>query len=132
VVACIDTGMTTSHVDTPIRTGSIMAEWLERYFGAWNDCDHETIATYLADDVVFEDVAQGHTNTGKAEAMKAIRLACEHLPKNAFELLTLHSTATHWYVEWRMTPPGARGVSVGTLADGKIDLSRDYWNPSAR
>jgi hypothetical protein len=28
-----------------------------------------------------------------------------------------------------MTPPGTRGVTVGTLQNGKIDLSRDYWHP---
>jgi ketosteroid isomerase-like protein len=107
-----------------------MSDWLEDYFGAWNECDHERIAEYLADDVVFEDVAHGHRHEGKAAASKAIRSACAALPPGAFELLVLHSTDTNWYVEWRMNPPGVQGISVGTLRDGKITLSRDYWNPS--
>jgi hypothetical protein len=106
-----------------------MDNWLETYFAKWNDCDPAGIAEYLTDDVVFEDVAQGHTHRGKPAATRAIAAACAHLPKNALELLTLHSTETNWYVEWIMTPPGTRGVTVGTLQNGKVDLSRDYWHP---
>jgi ketosteroid isomerase-like protein len=106
-----------------------MDNWLEDYFQAWNDCDTARIAEYLSDEVLFEDVAHGHSHNGKQAATRAIAAACGYLPKNAFELHTLHSTDTHWYVEWTIRPPGARGVTVGTRRDGLIDLSRDYWNP---
>ena len=40
-------------------------------------------------------------------------------------------TDTDFAVEWVMQPMNVRGVSIGTLRDGKIATQRDYWNGAA-
>jgi hypothetical protein len=105
-----------------------MEDWLETYFAKWNDCD-PAASPSTSPTTSCSRTSHKATHRGNPAATRAIAAACAHLPKNALELVTLHSTQTNWYVKWIMTPPGTRGVTVGTLQNGKIDLSRDYWHP---
>jgi ketosteroid isomerase-like protein len=45
-----------------------------------------------------------------------------------YEDVALGEPDTRYFAEWLMAPLDTRGVSVGTLRDGKVASNRDYWN----
>ncbi len=105
-----------------------MANWLDDYLKAWNDHDHDRIMSFMTDDVVYEDVALDVRHVGKDETSKFVAEVLKQMPDLSFKPESTHSTETHYFAEWVMEPLGVRGVSVGTLREGKISSDRDYWN----
>jgi steroid delta-isomerase-like uncharacterized protein len=118
--------------------------WLWEYLDAWNAHDGDAVVSWMTDDAVYEDVALGQMHKGK----EAIRTFVNDMESNLssdyrFEAVSEQSTDTAYHTEWRLCGthdrdggglPATnkqfeiRGVSVGTLQDGKIKTNRDYWN----
>jgi len=107
-----------------------MTTWLNEYFDAWNRYDADGVASYMTDDVEYEDMAFRHRSVGRAAIVEFVKKSEEVAPGSSFELVTTRTADDHYYAEWIMQPLGVPGVSVGTLRDGKIAVNRDYWSLS--
>src|SRR3954452_17562415 len=107
-----------------------MTTWLNDYFDAWNRFDGERVASYMTDDVEYEDMAFHHRSVGRRAIVEFVAKSQEVTPGATFELVSAHTASDHYYAEWIMQPLGVPGVSVGTLRDGKIAVNRDYWSLS--
>lgn len=105
--------------------------WVEEYYAAWNAEDPDGVAAFMADDVVFEDVTAGHVSRGAHQVRKFVEICNEKVPGVHYDLLRSHATAAAYAAEWVMQPMGLRGVSYGTLREGRIASNRDYWNGAA-
>ncbi|WP_330255128.1 nuclear transport factor 2 family protein [Nocardia sp. NBC_00565] len=98
------------------------------YFAAWNKGDLDAVLEWLSEDVVLEDVPSGHIARGAAEARAFVEGALRKAPGAEYEIVTSQIDEDSFAVEWIMRPAGLRGVSVGSLRDGRICANRDYWN----
>lgn len=102
--------------------------WIEEYFAAWGKGDADAVASYMADDVEYEDCTLGHVFKG-TDAVKAfVAESASKVPGMAFDIVTCASDDDAYYAEWVMQPMGLRGTSVGTRRDGKIAVNRDFWD----
>jgi uncharacterized protein (TIGR02246 family) len=102
--------------------------WLLEYFEAWNRSDATAVASYMAEDVVFIDMAMEHKVEGNANIAEFVRQSAEYAPGATFEVGTHFIADDHYFAEWIWQPRNIPGVSVGTLRDGKIAVNHDYWN----
>jgi steroid delta-isomerase-like uncharacterized protein len=114
------------------------------YLDAWNEHDGTKVAEFMADDVIYEDVAMGLRHEGKAAVAAFVAESAEGSEDFGFELVSEVVDGTRYAVEWIMrgTNTGEvaglpatgksfsiRGSSVGELdGDGHIAGNRDYWN----
>lgn len=114
--------------------------WLHDYTDAWNAHDAEGVAGFMADEVVYEDVAAGVVFKGAQQVLKFVSQGTKVSPDLHFELQAAHSDSQRYIWEWIMTgsipdPNGGerhhfeiRGGSVGNLdSAGKIASNRDYY-----
>ena len=102
--------------------------WIIDYFDAWTRCDGAAVASYMTDDVVYEDMAVHHRVVGNADFPTFVQQSAEFVPGAVFEVGTHFANDDYYFAEWVMQPMNVPGVSVGTLRDGKIATNRDYWN----
>ena len=119
--------------------------WYDDYGDAWNARDGARVASFMAEEAVYTDIALGESHKGP-DAIKEFvdRMLTEFSSDYVFEFpepvsLTGDSYALEWIL--RGTHDGANGplpatgkpfeihgVSVGRLEDGKIKENRDYWS----
>ena len=120
-------------------TTAIAQQWLD----AWNARDVERILACLTEDAVYEDVTLGAINRTPAETRQFVAAAWAAFPDLRFEQTAASVNGTHGTIEWTMIgthrgdfgelPATGKtfavpGVSVVTLAGGKIRHVRDYWD----
>jgi steroid delta-isomerase-like uncharacterized protein len=117
--------------------------WLQDYLAAWNTRNGERVAEWMADDATYEDVALGQVHEGRESIIAFVDGMTGFSSDYRFEPVSDFSTDTNYAAEWELYgthdgdgagPPATgrlyriRGVSVGTLRQGKIARNRDYWN----
>ena len=121
-----------------------MSTWIADYLDAWNSHDGNKVASFMADDAVYEDLAVGQVHKGKAAVAAFVQRTDVFSQDCEFVSVSEQSSGDRYALEWEMigtnTGEGAglpatnkpfriRGVSVGTLdSSGKIKHNRDYWN----
>jgi steroid delta-isomerase-like uncharacterized protein len=119
-------------------------EWFEEYLDAWNSHDAARVATFIAEDGTYEDLALGQRHEGRDDITSFIAEASQFSSDYRFASVSAQASGDRYALEWEMTgtntgaagalpatnkPYRIRGVSVGRLnADGKIAENRDYWN----
>lgn len=119
-------------------------EWIGRYLDAWNSHDGAQVAGFMAEDVTYEDLAQGGSYQGRDAVQAYVEATHDFSSDYRFVTVTTQSDGNAYAIEWEMlgTNTGAaggvpptnrayriRGVSVGRLdRQGHIILNRDYWN----
>ncbi len=119
-------------------------EWVERYLEAWNSHDGARVAAFMADDVTYEDLAQGALYQGRAAVEAYVEATHAFSTDYRFLTISAQSDADQYAIEWEMLgtnngeaggiPPTnkeyrIRGVSVGRVnEEGRIRSNRDYWN----
>ena len=117
---------------------------MQRYLAVWNTHDGSQVATFMADDVTYEDLAGGATYYGRDEVAGYVAATHEWSSDYRFVIVAAQSSSTGYAIEWEMigtntgelggtAPTGKpyriRGVSVGRLnEDGQIASNRDYFN----
>jgi steroid delta-isomerase-like uncharacterized protein len=123
--------------------------WIDGYMAAWNSRDPDRIASFMAGDATYEDLALGERYQGRV-AIKGFFAGMETGFSSDYRFETTHALATDagYAIEWTMSgtndrpdaqrglpatgkPYGILGVSIGTLREGKISENRDYWNLAA-
>jgi len=118
--------------------------FFDGYLAAWNQHDPARVASYMADDAVYEDVALGRLLRGPAEVASFVEEATRSSSDFRFEDVSLFATGNDYANEWIMVGtndrdlPGlpatgrtfrVRGASIGRgNMDGKIAANRDYYN----
>ena len=116
----------------------------DAYLDAWNAHDSAAVASYMADDAVYEDVALGRLLHGPAEIASFVDEATATSSDFRFEVVSLFAAGNDYANEWIMLGtndrgrPGVpatgrsfhvRGASIGKLdAQGRIVENRDYYN----
>ena len=121
-----------------------MARWAQDYFDAWNTHQGAAVAEFMAEDVIYEDLASGQVHEGRAGVEAFVRRTEDVSQDFRFTLVTDQRSGDQYAFEWEMagthTGPGAgvpatgrsyriRGVSIGQLdGKGKIRANHDYWN----
>lgn len=121
-----------------------MGEWMQRYLEAWNSHDGARVATFMADDATYEDLALGQLHKGRDDIKAFVEEAEQFSKDYSFTSVSEQQSGDSYTLEWEMfgtntgeagglpatnKPYRIRGVSVGHLnADGKIQENRDYWN----
>jgi steroid delta-isomerase-like uncharacterized protein len=117
---------------------------MDDYLDAWNSHDGGQVATFMAEDVVYEDLAVGQIHSGRAEVAAFAQTSDDFSKDHKFVSVSEQASGDRYALEWEMIgtntgeaagmpathkPFRIRGVSVGTLdSDGKIKHNRDYWN----
>jgi ketosteroid isomerase-like protein len=102
--------------------------WFEEYFKTWDDLDVDGVLAWVTDDATYEDTTIGHKAVGREQVRKFVEASFKNVPEARFEFVSGHDDGSSYAVEWIMQPMGIRGVSIGSLRDGKISANRDYWN----
>lgn len=121
-----------------------MASWMSDYLDAWNSHDGQKVVSFMADDVVYEDLAVGQTHQGRDAVAAFVATSDEFSKDHKFLSVSEQTSGDQYALEWEMVgtntgeaagmpatnkPFRIRGISVGTLdANGKIKHNRDYWN----
>ncbi|MGH9279114.1 MAG: ester cyclase [Acidimicrobiales bacterium] len=118
--------------------------WVQRYLDAWNSHDGRQVAAFMAEDVVYEDLAGGAVYHGRDEV--AGYVAATHVWSGDYRFVTVttQSSGDRYAIEWEMlgtntgelggiAPTGKpyriRGVSIGQLnGAGEVASNRDYFN----
>ena len=108
-----------------------MSSFFHDYFAAWDRLDIEAVLAFFTDDIVYEDTTIKHGASGTKQMRRFVQASFDNVPDAKFEHVGDVMTDTDFAVEWVMQPMNVRGVSIGTLRDGKIATQRDYWNGAA-
>ncbi len=119
---------------------------LEAWAAAWSSHDVEHLLSLFTDDCVYEDLALGAVNHGKAEVKAWVDGMLEVMPDLKLEQ-TARFVAGDWAgMEWMMSGtlkgdlPGMpatnkhfsiRAATIVELASGKIKRCSDYYDPAA-
>jgi steroid delta-isomerase-like uncharacterized protein len=114
---------------------AIARQWI----AAWNSHDPDKMLPLFTDDALYEDVAFGSVNHGKAELRKFVADEYEGVPDLELKLLRAEFVGNHGTIEWTFsgTDKGVfktgkkfsvRGVSVIDLRDGKISRNLDFYD----
>ena len=114
------------------------------YLDAWNAHDSAAVASHMADDAIYEDVALGRVLHGPSEIAAFVEEATRSSSNFRFEVVSLFAAGNDYANEWVMLGtndrerPGApatgrsfrvRGASIGRLnTSGRIVENRDYYN----
>lgn len=114
------------------------------YFQAWTSHDASRIVSFMADDVVYEDVALGARYEGREAVMEFVAETERWSNDLRFDLVSEVQSGDSFAAEWVMSGTNTgetrglpatgktfslRGSSVGRLnSDGLIVENRDYWN----
>lgn len=115
-----------------------------RYIAAWNSHDGAQVASFMADDVDFEDVTMARRLRGPKEVEAfATEFGQTFSSDYRFELITELATETMLAAEWTVSgthdrnsaelaatgkPFTIRGATIARLHGGKIAYNRDYWD----
>ena len=118
--------------------------FLDSYLAAWNAHDSAAVATHMADDAIYEDVALGRVLHGPSEVASFVAEATRSSSDFRFEVVSLFRAGSDYANEWVMVgtndreQPGVpatgrsfrvRGASIGKLdRNGRIVENRDYYN----
>lgn len=105
-----------------------MAGFFEDYLAAWATNDVDAVLGFFTDDIQYEDTTIRHGAKGRDKVARFVQASFDNVPGVHFDYVGHVATDTSYAIEWVMQPMGVRGVSVGTLRDGKIAANRDYWN----
>jgi steroid delta-isomerase-like uncharacterized protein len=122
-----------------------MADTLaSRYLAAWNTHDGAQVASFMTDDVDFEDVTMARSFHSPKE-IEAFAVEFEETFSSDFRfaLVSEQATDTTLAAEWTVSgthdrgspelpatgkPFTIRGATIARLRDGKIAYNRDYWD----
>jgi len=98
--------------------------------GLFAGTDVDKVLDWYTEDVVYEDVTMGHVSNGLDSVRKLVEFSFTKAPAQ-YEAVRSVTTDENYVIEWIMHPMELRGVSVGTLREGKISSNHDYWNGAA-
>jgi steroid delta-isomerase-like uncharacterized protein len=111
----------------------------EQWVAAWNSHTPDKMLPLFTDDVLYEDVAFGEVNHGKAELSKFAASEFDAVPDLELKLLQADIHGGHGTIEWSFsgTDKGiyktgkkfsVRGVSVIDVREGKIFRNLDFYD----
>lgn len=122
-------------------------QWVEGYLDAWNSHDGRQVAAFMAEGVVYDDLASGLVHRGRDAVQAYVEQTVAFSSDYRFVTVSTQADGNHYAIEWEMlgTNTGAsggfpatgkpyriRGASIGEVdTDGKIIANRDYWNLAA-
>jgi steroid delta-isomerase-like uncharacterized protein len=124
-----------SHSSSTSATSPIAESWI----AAWNSHDPAKWATSFTSDIYYEDVTFGEISRGSAEAKKFAISFFTDVPDLKLDLVEANIEGNHGSIQWILSgtdkgifktgkPFKVRGVSIITIANGKISRSIDYYN----
>jgi len=110
-----------------------------QWIAAWNSHTPDKMLPLFTEDVLYEDVAFGEVNHGKAELSKFAASEFDAVPDLELKLLRADIHGGHGTIEWSFsgTDKGiyktgkkfsVRGVSVIDVRDGKIFRNLDFYD----
>jgi len=113
--------------------------FLQQAFAAWNSHDPDKVVSYYTEDVVYEDVAYGAVNHGRAELRKFAAGFIEAVPDLKLEVVSSSIHNGHGAAEWVLsgTDKGlyktgkkfsVRGASVFEMRGGKCSSNKDFYD----
>jgi len=119
----------------PKSDASLAKQWI----AAWNSHTPDKMLPLFTEDVLYEDVAFGEVNHGKAELSKFAASEFDAVPDLELKLLRADIHGGHGTIEWSFsgTDKGiyktgkkfsVRGVSVIDVRDGKIFRNLDFYD----
>ena len=108
-----------------------MSSWYKDYLDSWATEDADQVLAWFTEDAVYEDTTLGHVSSGIDQVRRFVLGSFEKAPGVHFDLVSGGDDAQRFFIEWVMQPMALRGVSVGTVRDGKISSQRDYWDGKA-
>jgi steroid delta-isomerase-like uncharacterized protein len=115
------------------------SEFMRQAFAAWNSHDPEKVIAFYTEDVVYEDVAYGAMNRGRAELRKFAADFFEAVPDLKLEVVSTSVHKGHGAVEWVLsgTDKGlyktgkkfsVRGASVFEMRGRKCSSNKDFYD----
>src|SRR6266700_1859028 len=102
-----------------------MPSWWDPYIVAWNAHDADTLASFMAADAVYEDLALGERLAGR-DAIRAWAAGIVDRLSSDFAFDTHDRSGPRLAATGK--PFAVRGVSVGRTVNGLIAENRDYWS----
>jgi steroid delta-isomerase-like uncharacterized protein len=119
--------------------GKPKGSFIEQALSAWSTHDPDKVIEFYNDDVVYEDVAFGEVNHGKAELRKFAAEFFQEVPDLKLEVVSSSTYNDRGFVEWVFsgTDKGiyktgkkfsVRGASVFQMRAGKCSSNKDYYN----
>ena len=125
-------------------TGVPGQAFFDTYLDAWNQHDSAAVASHMAEDAVYEDVALGRVLHGPSEIASFVEEATKSSSDFRFEVVSLFTAGNDYANEWVMAGTNdrevrgvpatgrsfrVRGASIGRLdGRGRIAENRDYYN----
>lgn len=116
---------------------------LDDMYAAWRAHDAERVVSYYTDDCIYEDMAMGVVNRGKAELRNFVHEVYKTMPdfKVVYErrFATDSEAAGQWVitatwnglfegVDCSGMPVRFTGLSLYRFRDGKISHAQDCWD----
>jgi steroid delta-isomerase-like uncharacterized protein len=120
--------------------------WAAAYMEAWTNHDFAAVTAFMADDVVYRDLAVEELLEGVAAVQQWMAgMETDFSTDYVFQVGAVVADDQGYAIEWTMSGTNDRadrqrglpatgqrfevpGVSVGRLSAGKITENRDYWN----
>jgi steroid delta-isomerase-like uncharacterized protein len=126
-------------------------KWMADYFDAWNSHDGNRVASFMADDVFYEDLALGQVHEGKAAITAFVQRSDVFSADYKFVSVSEQGSGDSYAFEWGMIgtntgeaaglpatnkPFRIRGASVGTMEavptttrTGSMSRFRAHFHP---
>jgi steroid delta-isomerase-like uncharacterized protein len=113
--------------------------FVQLVFAAWNSHDPDKVVTYYTEDIVYEDVAYGAVNHGRAELRKFAAGFIDAVPDLKLEMVSSSIHNGHGVAEWVLsgTDKGlyktgkkfsVRGASVFEMRGGECASNKDFYD----
>lgn len=93
-----------------------MSSWMSEYVDAWNSHNGERVAAFMADDVVYEDLALRQIHEGREAIIGFVQASEEFSKDHKFVLVSEQTSGDRYAFEWEMigTNTGESGGLPGT------------------
>ncbi len=80
-----------------------MSTWIADYLDAWNSHDGSKVASFMADDVVYEDLAVGQVHEGKAAVAALVQRMDVWSKDHKFVSVSEQSSGDSYAFEWEVS-----------------------------
>ena len=114
--------------------GGLSNEQINAYYEAWSSGNDDTVMSYFADSIVYEDVATEKVSSGPTEVRAFATKFLDSAPGVKITPTSILVGDTSAAVEWTMSAGegdeawSVRGVAILNHAGGKITRATDYWD----
>ncbi|MDP1804787.1 MAG: nuclear transport factor 2 family protein [Acidimicrobiales bacterium] len=81
------------------------SEWIDGYLAAWNSHDGRQVAAFMAEDVVYDDLASGLVHRGRDAVQAYVEQTVAFSDDYRFVTVSTQADRNDYAIEWEISVP---------------------------